>query len=89
MLPTTSPKVVFCPVEDGAVLLSTTDEVYYGLNHVGARVWQLLPPKFETLDELCHALADEFPDAPAEVIRDDVTALLEELRQQGLVLGTA
>ena len=31
-------------VEDGAVLLHAGQEVYYGLNAVGARIWQLLPP---------------------------------------------
>ena len=88
-LPTANARVVFCPVEEGAVLLSTEDEVYFGLNHVGARVWQLLPPKSESLEDLCAALAEEFPDAPPEEIRPDVLALLEELETHGLVTSVA
>jgi len=84
-LPSASPRVVFCPVAEGAVLLSTEDEVYFGLNHVGARVWQLLPPTSESLGELCAVLTSEFPDAAPEVVREDVIELLEALRAYGLV----
>ncbi len=61
-LPLPSPAVVFCEVEGGAVLLSTVDETYYGLNPVGARIWTLLPPAHGSLESLCEALAGEYPD---------------------------
>ena len=44
MLPVPNPKVLFKSMSDGAVLFSTDNEVYFGLNSVGARVWELLPP---------------------------------------------
>ena len=84
-LPLPSSAVVFCEVEGGGVLLSTASETYYGLNEVGARVWSLLPPAHATLDSLCHALAAEYPDIDPSVIADDVGALLDDLKLNGLV----
>lgn len=85
MLPSPLPTVVFQRIDDGAVLFSPATEVYFGLNEVGARVWQLLPPTSSSLDELCAALGEEYPDVEAAVIRQDVSDLLAELAKEGLV----
>ena len=85
MLPTRNPKVIFKALATGAVLYSTEDEVYFGLNPVGVRVWELLPPAQQTLDEVCRVLASEYPEVEAEVIRADVAELIEELLKLGLV----
>lgn len=84
-LPHPDPAVVFCEVEGGAVLLSTVNETYYGLNVVGARIWELLPPRHETIADLCQALSAEFPEVDPEIIATDVVALLDDLRKNGLV----
>lgn len=84
-LPRPNPSVVFCEVEDGAVLLSTANEVYYGLNKVGARVWALLPPVHQDVRSLCVALAAEYADVDQAVLMSDVIALLEDLLKAGLV----
>ena len=86
LLPQPNPAVVFRALPDGAVLLSTETEVYFGLNRVGARIWELLPPSTASLDELCACLEAEFPDAPDGAIRDDVTELLQALAADRLVL---
>lgn len=88
MLPTRNPNVIFKALATGAVLYSTADEVYFGLNPVGVRVWELLPPAQQTLDGLCGVLCTEYPDVPAEVIRSDVAEILEELSKLGLVERT-
>lgn len=88
MLPTRNPNVIFKALATGAVLYSTADEVYFGLNPVGVRVWELLPPAQQTLDGLCGVLCSEYPDVPAEVIRGDVAEILEELSKLGLVERT-
>jgi hypothetical protein len=85
VLPTRNPNVIFKALATGAVLYSTADEVYFGLNSVGVRIWELLPPAQKTLDGLCQVLCAEYPDAPAEVIRSDVVEILEELTKLGLV----
>ena len=88
MLPSPHPKVVSQAVEDGGVLLDTADEVYFGLNGVGMRVWQLLPPACRTIAELCATLSQTYPDVAPEQLREDVTELLGQLEQQGLVVSS-
>jgi hypothetical protein len=84
-LPLPSPAVVFCDVEGGAVLLSTANETYYGLNSVGARVWALLPPVHGSLESLCEALAGEYPEVDPTMLQADVSDLVDDLRRNGLV----
>ncbi len=83
-----NPKVIYRSLPDGAVLFSTVDEVYFGLNSVAARVWELLPPATRSLDELCDRLQPDYPDVAPEVLRGDVRALLHELADFGLIQGT-
>jgi len=77
---------MFQPITDGAVLLHTEDEIYFGLNAVGARVWQMLPPQCAELDDLCANLSATYPDADANEIRADVIELLDHLRAERLVV---
>lgn len=86
MLPQPGPGVLFQPLPDGAVLLDTASEVYFGLNSAGARVWQLLQPAGRTLDDLCAALGTEFPDVDPARLRKDASDLLASLASEGLVL---
>lgn len=85
-LPTPRPSVIFKPLDEGGVLLSTTDEVYFGVNRVGANIWSLLPPATTTFEELCQHLAREFSDVAIEQIRTDVGKFLEELVDSGLAV---
>lgn len=67
------------------MLLSTTDELYFSLNAVGARIWTLLPPSCETVEQVCDVLQREHPDVTAADIRDDVVSLLADLLRERLV----
>jgi hypothetical protein len=86
MLPVANKKVVFKALADGAVLFCAESEIYFTLNVVGARVWELLPPKCATFDELCAAIAAEYPAVDPEMIRADVLALLSDLESNRLIL---
>ncbi|HEX5437351.1 MAG TPA: PqqD family protein [Gemmatimonadaceae bacterium] len=86
MLPVANPKVIYRALSEGAVLLSTADEVYFGLNEVGARIWEHLPPVTHTLEELCTAVHAAYPEADLETIRTDTVELLAELAEHGLVV---
>lgn len=86
MLPKPNPAVLFQPVTEGAILLHTEQEIYFGLNPVGVEVWQMLPPAFSRLDEVCDALRRKYPDVPADELRSDITELLDALMTQGLVV---
>jgi hypothetical protein len=83
-LPIPNPRVAFRQLDDGGVLLSTADEVYFGVSAVGARIWSLLPPVTRTFDELCAVLAGEYADVSVERIRRDARAFLDELVAAGL-----
>ena len=84
-LPRTSPDVVWTTVADGAVLYSTSRELYYGVNPVAAYVWEQLPPRTECFEQLCAAVQARFPDASSEQIRADVEELLDDFERFGLV----
>lgn len=86
MLPHPNPTVIFKPVSDGAVLFAPSTEIYYGLNEVGARVWQGLPPASQSLDELCASLAGVYPDVAEATLREDVQELLDALIEAGLAV---
>jgi hypothetical protein len=86
-LPLPRAGVVCQPVADGAVLLDTASEVYYGLNVVGREVWELLPPASDSLAALCAGLRRRHPEVADDVIREDVTELLADLARAGLVDG--
>jgi hypothetical protein len=89
VLPTRNPKIIFKALATGAVLYSPDEEVYFGLNPVGVRIWELLPPAHRELDDLCRALVADYPDVAEAVIRADVVEVLDELTRLGLVLPTA
>ena len=86
MIPTASPAVIFAPLEGGAVLFDKSDGTYYGLNVVGARVWEMLSPGSESVDAICGALEVQYRDADPGELRNDVRELLDELTLFGLVV---
>jgi hypothetical protein len=85
-LPEPHPSVLFRALDGGAVLFSSADEVYFGLNEVGARVWELLPPAHTTLAEVCAELTRVYPDVERQVLLADVAELLGDLESHGLVV---
>lgn len=86
LLPTPAPHVVFRHLPEGGVIYSTSSEIYFGLNDVGARIWELLPPACDTFSAICSTLERAYPDATAALIRRDVTRYLDELIANGLAI---
>ena len=84
-LPQAHPNVVWTALPDGAVLYATDSELYYGVNSVGALVWELLPPATRSFDALCTAVHERYPDVTLAQIQSDVRELLAELHAFGLV----
>lgn len=89
MLPIPNPQVIFKSVSEGAVLFHTGEEVYFGLDPVGAQIWELLPPRCRTWEELLLALQKMYPEVEASTIGQDTIELLRELRVHGLVSSPA
>ncbi len=74
---------VSCPLGEEAAILNLKNSVYYGMNPVGARVWELLKqPKSVT--ELRNTLLEEYEVDEVRCV-DDLLALLETMRSEGLI----
>ena len=83
-----APDVLCRDLGDEAVLLDLKTETYFGLNATGTRLWRLLTGG-ATIGDALAAVASEF-DVSAEVIDRDMTELIDELVQRGLLrLGHA
>jgi Coenzyme PQQ synthesis protein D (PqqD). len=75
--------VLVSNLEGESVLLNLKSERYYGLDQVGTRFLTLLSSS-ESIEHAFDALLAEY-DVEAETLRTDLTALLLDLREQGLV----
>jgi Coenzyme PQQ synthesis protein D (PqqD) len=79
-----TPEQVSCPLGEESAILNLKNTVYYGLNPVGARVWNLLQ-QARSVGELRDTLLDEYD---VEVVRceRDLLELLEKMRGEGLIV---
>jgi hypothetical protein len=84
-LPRPRPTVVYRDLPEGAILFCTSTEVYYSLNPIGARIWQLLPPVCSREEDIIARLSEAYPEINLGKIAADVRRLLDELAGNGLV----
>ena len=80
---TIPPQVMARLVGDETVILDLASGTYYGLDPVGARIWQLMA-EGKALASVCETLVDEF-DVSRETLERDVLHLTKELCDKGLV----
>jgi hypothetical protein len=80
---TISEKAMARQVGDETVILDLSSSAYFGLDPVGARIWQLMNED-KTLSEICEVMLEEY-DVARETIERDVLALAQELQQMGLI----
>lgn len=87
ILPTTQVKAssdqVSCDLAGEAAILDLQNGVYYGLDPVGARIWELIQTPRE-VQEIVSLLLDEY-DVSADQCQNDVLALLGQLAERGLI----
>ena len=70
---------------DEAVILNLDSGVYYGLNEVGARVWELIQQP-QSFSGLCSILLEEY-DVSAEACKEDLKKILLDLKAARLDRG--
>ena len=70
-------------VGDETVILDLASGTYYGLDPVGARMWQLMG-EGNSLNAVCETMLDEY-EVTREALEVDILKLTEELRAKGLV----
>lgn len=74
---------VSCTLGDEAAILNLKNTVYYGLNPVGARVWELVQQS-RKIREIRDVLLVEYEVEPARCEKD-LFELLENMFEQGLI----
>jgi coenzyme PQQ synthesis protein D (PqqD) len=79
--------VVFRVLGDEAVILNLASGVYFGLDTVGTRMWQLMSEHGST-DKVIAAMLDEYAVEEGQ-LRSDLDKLIEQLSEKGLVKANA
>lgn len=74
---------ISAPVHGEVVILGMTDGVYYGLDAVGRRVWDLMQEP-RTLGDIASVLATEF-DVTRDRALADLISLAGDLSGHGLI----
>ena len=77
------PNQISSSLGEEAVILELTQGVYYGLNAVGARIWELLKEP-RTAGEIRDVILDEY-DAEPEAVTRDLLGLLTDLADRGWI----
>jgi hypothetical protein len=77
------PGPLTAPVDGELVLLETGQSMYFGLDRIGRRIWDLLEQP-QSVAALCGTLEGEFEVEP-ETCRADVLAFVEEMEQARLL----
>lgn len=70
-------------VGDETVILDLASGTYFGLDPVGARIWQLMADG-QTLGAICETLLNEY-EVTRDALEGDILRLTAELSAKGLV----
>src|SRR5205823_10013056 len=75
--------VVFRILGDEAVILNLASGVYFGLDTIGTRMWQLMSEHGST-DKVIETMLDEYEVEEGQ-IRSDIDKLIQQLSEKELV----
>lgn len=70
-------------VGDETVILDLVSGTYYGLDPVGARIWQLISTG-DTLTHVFEKMLEEY-EVSRDLLEQDINRLVEELAGKGLI----
>jgi hypothetical protein len=76
-------RITFRRVREEMALLDVDSGVYFGLDEIGARMWELLV-ELGNLEAVAQRMEQEY-DVTGERLRGDLLRLAEELRAKGLI----
>ena len=80
---TVAPDIVFREVDGEAVILNLETGLYFGLDQVGTRIWQLIH-EHGSLQKVFETMRNEF-DVGSDALERDLLGLMDELCVKGLV----
>ena len=76
-------EVVSCDLDGEAAILNLKDGVYYGLDPIGAKIWNLIQNPM-ILSDVVEKIWEEY-DVKKDECTDDIFELIEKLLNNGLV----
>lgn len=79
-------EIIASKMDNEIVMMSIEKGNYYGLNEVGAEIWEKLTEPM-TVNALCHKLMDEF-EVGEDQCQSEVLAYLGKLQDEGLIIVT-
>jgi hypothetical protein len=74
---TVDPDVVFRELDGEAVILNLESGIYFGLDYVGTRIWQLIR-EHGALQKVFETMCDEY-DVGSDTLERDLLQLVDEL----------
>ena len=78
-----SSQQVSCPLGEESAILHVGTSMYYGLDPVGTKIWELLRQP-RSIDELRDAVLREY-EVEAERCERDLLDFLTKMREEGLI----
>lgn len=78
--------LVSCALDEESAILNMDNSVYYGMNVVGTRVWNLVQ-KAQSIRTIRDAIVNEYDVTPEQCERDLLT-LLDQMAAEGLIVIT-
>jgi hypothetical protein len=75
---------IWCDLAGEAAILNLKTSVYYGLDPVGASVWNLIIQEPRTFAEIREALLGIY-DVDSAQLESDLQSLLAQLSEEGLI----
>ena len=75
--------VLISKLQEESVILNLDSERYYGLDDIGTRILSVLTTS-ESIEAAYQTLVNEY-DVDADVLRQDLIELIENLSEQGLI----
>lgn len=79
----TAPDQIASELGGEAVILNLASGMYYGLNEVGARVWELIQQPC-TFGSILHSLLEEY-DVQPDICEQDLTKILMDMKEACLI----
>ena len=80
-----SPDAATSALGDETVILHLVNGVYYGLDPVGTRIWELIKQGVATR-EICRLLAEEY-EVDRSTIEADARRFLTDMESRGILVG--
>ena len=74
-------------IDDEVVMMSSERGMYYNLNPIGSRIWELLDTP-QTQESLCAQLMDEY-DVDEATCQQETAEFLKSLAERGLIQTSA